>query len=56
MMGLYESAQTRRLVRLPLERRTSALLEMIADGTLPAPDQPRYDIRSEAALRYCFPE
>jgi predicted dehydrogenase len=56
MMGLYESAKTRRLVPLPLAKRTSPLLEMIEDGTLPAPDGPRYDIRKEEALKYCFPE
>ncbi len=56
MMGLYESARTRRLVPLPLAKRTSPLLEMIEDGTLPMPDGPRYDIRKDEALRYCFPE
>jgi len=56
MMALYESCRTRRLVHLPLGKGTSPLLEMIADGTMAVPDKPRYDIRSEAALRYCFPE
>jgi len=56
MMALYESCRTRRLVHLPLGKGASPLLDMIADGTMAVPDQPRYDIRSAAALRYCFPD
>lgn len=51
MMAIYESARLHRYLRPPLEKLDSPLAEMVADGTL-AVDEPAYDIRSEAALKY----
>jgi UDP-N-acetyl-2-amino-2-deoxyglucuronate dehydrogenase len=51
IMAVYESSRLRQLVRSPFRKLTSPLLEMVTDGTL-AVDEPAYDIRSEAALRY----
>jgi predicted dehydrogenase len=51
MMAIYESARLRQLVKAPFDRPTSPLLQMVMDGTL-AVDEPAYDIRSEAALKY----
>lgn len=54
LMAFYESARTRAMVKPPYEKAASPLFEMIADGTLAAPGQEPYDIRSEAALRYAL--
>lgn len=51
IMAIYESARRRQLVKPPLASDESPLLAMVADGTL-AVDEPPYDIRSEAALKY----
>lgn len=51
IMAIYHSARVRELVKPPFDVVSSPLLDMVADGTL-AVDEPPYDIRSEAALRY----
>jgi predicted dehydrogenase len=45
MMGLYESARTRGVVRMPLPSGPSPLDRMIEDGTLPVVTPGKYDIR-----------
>jgi predicted dehydrogenase len=45
MMGLYESARTRGVVRMPLPSGPSPLDRMIEDGTLPVLTPGKYDIR-----------
>lgn len=45
LMGLYESARTRRVVTFPLASGPSPLHEMIADGSLPVTVPGAYDIR-----------
>ncbi len=51
IMGIYESARTRRLVRLPVRNRRRILDQMIADGTLPLRKRKPYDIRTPGALK-----
>jgi len=45
LMGIYESARTRGLVRLPLKTMASPLVAAIQSGTLPIRYPGRYDIR-----------
>jgi hypothetical protein len=51
MMAIYESARARQYIAPPFDKLTSPLVEMVQDGAL-AVDEPAYDIRSEAALKY----
>ncbi|MEN6642557.1 MAG: Gfo/Idh/MocA family oxidoreductase [Armatimonadia bacterium] len=51
MMAIYESSRLRAYIHPPFDKLESPLFEMVADGTL-AVDEPAYDIRSEAALKY----
>jgi hypothetical protein len=53
LMGLYESARVRQLVRLPVENPGSGLQQMVTDGVLPAVGE-AYDTRSQDALDYAF--
>ncbi len=48
LMGLYESARIRGIVRFPLPSGPSPLRRMIEDGTLPVTAPGRYDIRIKA--------
>ena len=45
LMGLYESARTRKVVTFPLASGPSPLHRMIEDGTLPVTVTGAYDIR-----------
>lgn len=45
LIGLYESARTRNLVRFPLQSGPSPLHQMIEDGTLSVKYPGKYDIR-----------
>ncbi|MEI6503876.1 MAG: Gfo/Idh/MocA family oxidoreductase [Armatimonadota bacterium] len=51
LMAVYESARRHEYLKPPFEKLDSPLAEMVADGTLTV-DEPAYDIRSEAALKY----
>jgi len=51
LMGLYESARTRRLIRFPVRNRRRILQQMIDDGTLPLKKKKPYDIRTPDALK-----
>jgi predicted dehydrogenase len=51
LMGFYESARTRRLVRFPLRNKRRVLQQMVDDGTLPLKSRKPYDIRTPAALK-----
>jgi predicted dehydrogenase len=51
LMGFFESARTRSLVRLPLRNRRRILQQMIDDGTLPLKSRKPYDIRTPDALK-----
>jgi predicted dehydrogenase len=51
IMGFYESARTRSLVRLPVRNRRRILGQMIADGTLPLKNRKPYDIRTPDAFK-----
>lgn len=49
LMGIYESARTHSLVRLPLETKGSPLTAMIDAGDLPVRYPGHYDIRHKSA-------
>ena len=51
LMAIYESARRREYILPPFDKMDSPLAQMVADGTL-AVDEPAYDIRSEAALKF----
>ncbi|HUT37614.1 MAG TPA: Gfo/Idh/MocA family oxidoreductase [Planctomycetota bacterium] len=51
LMGIYESARTRTLVRLPVRNRRRILQQMIDEGVLPLKKRKPYDIRTPAALK-----
>ncbi|MHB8997877.1 MAG: Gfo/Idh/MocA family protein [Armatimonadota bacterium] len=51
LMAIYESARRREYILPPFDKQDSPLAQMVADGTL-AVDEPAYDIRSEAALKF----
>jgi predicted dehydrogenase len=51
LMGVYESARTRRVVRFPLKNKARILPQMIDDGTLPLVRKKAYDIRTPEAFK-----
>ena len=51
LMGFYESARARRLVRFPLRARGRILQKMIDEGALPLRKQKPYDIRQAEAFK-----
>ena len=50
LMGFYESARTRALVRIPVRNRRRILQQMIDGGTLALRKKKPYDIRTPAAF------
>jgi len=51
IMGFYESARTRSLVRLPVRNRRRILQQMIDDGALPLRKKRPYDIRTPGPFK-----
>ncbi|NQT52066.1 Gfo/Idh/MocA family oxidoreductase [bacterium] len=51
LMGIYESARTRRRVAFPIKNRRRIIEQMIAAGDLPLAKRKPYDIRTQEAFK-----